>query len=83
MDAFETNIQQMSMKGHQRPVGSISHKFSKQFLFLFVCHFPQLCLCPISHNPLKLVYQFCFFSKTRPVSLKNIKDPPLISGMFL
>lgn len=54
------------------------------FFFLLAFFFPPL-LSPntqSSYNPLKLVYQFCFFSKTRPANLKNKNEPLLILACF-
>lgn len=56
----------------------------KYFFFFFLAFFPLL-LSPnaqSSYNPLKLVYQFCLFSKTRPANLKNKNEPPLILACF-
>lgn len=54
--------------------------------------FFSFCLLPLptplspsaqsSYNPLKLVYHFCFFSKTRPAKLKNKNEPSLILACF-
>lgn len=57
----------------------------KIFFFFLAGLFSPALLSPnpqSSYNPWKLVYQFCFFSKTRPANLKNKNEPPLTLACF-
>lgn len=58
---------------------------NKNISFFFACLFPPLLLSPnaqSSSNPLKLVYQLCLFSKTRPANSKNKNEPPQMLASF-